>query len=554
MSEQWDVIIAGGGTTGCLMAGRLSEDPKLKVLLIEAGPNDSSPFIRLPKGMLKLWADPRHIYLYLTEWISYKLGGNPEALLRGRGLGGSSKINGMLFLRGQPEDYDGLAAMGLRGWSWQEILPCFRGLEDNPLGETEWRGRGGAIPLHVAKTLPPFAEAIMTAAQALGLPRKEEPNLPKQLGISPSANNIDRRGERISAAGAFLTPAVRRRPNLRILVESRLDRVLFEGRRAVGVVCTRGGAQEEYRASREVVLCLGPLESPRLLQISGVGPAQHLSSLGIQTVVDSPGVGAHYRDRFGFTAMWRLRHQRDSENREYRGWRLVRNVLRYYAFRNGPMSRGVMQVVAFPEVLPGNTGRADAEILYAPFSCQQMLGTDKGIILEDEPGYSVVQLPLRPTSEGSVMAQSADPAVPPLIRPGYLLTDYDRALTICLIRFVRRLMAQPALAPYVVGELGEGPKAQSDDEIIDFVSRMGQSAYQSIGTCKMGIDGDKYAVLDERLRVRGVSGLRVVDCSVLPAHISANICGPIMAIAWRATDMMREDLACRSASTTSRMS
>ena len=543
MSERWDVIIAGGGSAGCVLAGRLSTDPKLNVLLIEAGPIDCSPLIRLPKGFAKLMSDPRHAYFYRTNWSGNKPCGNTEIILRGRGLGGSSSINGMVYHRGQPLDYDEWAALGLQGWSWRHMLPCFRGLEDNLLGETEWRGRGGAIPLRIANTFPPLAEAMITAAQASGLPRKEEPNLPNQLGIGSSAQNINSRGERVSAAHAFLPAAVRRRPNLRILVETRLDRVLFEGRRAVGIVCTRAGKQEEFHAAHQVVLCTGTLESPRILQISGVGPARHLGSVGIKTVVDSPGVGANYRDHFIFFSQWRLRHHRDSENLQYRGWRLVRNVLRYYAFRSGPMSNGANQLVIFPEVLPGNTGRADAEFGYAPFSLMQRPGTGE-IIAENEPGCLFTGFPLRSTSEGRLAAQSADPAAPASIWPNYLATDYDRAVTIGLVRFLRRLMAHPALGPYVVGEHGESAKAESDDEIIDFMLRCGVSSYTSSGTCKMGVDGDSNAVVDERLRVRGVGGLRVVDCSVMPTQVSANTNGPVMAIAWRAADLLREDLAC----------
>lgn len=541
-SESWDVIIAGGGSAGCVLAGRLSEDPKLKILLIEAGPIDSSPLIRLPKGIGKLWSDPRHVYFYPTDWNSDNPRGKTESLLRGRGLGGTSNVNGILFLRGQPQDYDDWAELGLRGWSWRDMLPCFRGLEDNLLGETEWRGRGGAVPLRVSKTLPPFAEAMITAARALGLPRKEEPNLLKQLGIGPSAENIDRRGERVTSARAFLPPAVRRRTNLRILVETRVDRVLFEGRRAVGVICTRGRAQEEYRAAREIVLCMGALESPRLLQISGVGPAQHLAKLEIPTVVDSPGVGANYRDRCAPVFQWRLRHHRDSENREFKGWRLIRNVLRYYTLRSGPLSYGTMQMVIFPEVLPGNTGRADAEFVYAPWSVAQRPGTEAETAMEDEPGCFFAGFPLRPTSEGVLMAKSADPAAAPLIKPNYLYTDYDRAVTVGLVRFLRRLMGQPALAPYVLKESSQGSEAKTDDEIIDFIARTSGSGYHTIGTCKMGVDGDRHAVLDERLRVRGVEGLRIVDCSVMPTFISANTNGPVMAIAWRAADIVREDL------------
>jgi choline dehydrogenase-like flavoprotein len=543
MPERWDVIIAGGGSAGCTLASRLSADPRLNVLLIEAGMMDDDPLIHMPKGMSRLLSDPRHTYFYSTEWQTNAPVPKPEILLRGRGLGGSGNVNGIVYHRGQIEDYDEWAALGLPAWGWKEMLPCFLSIEDNVMPPTEWRGRGGAIPLRITLKLPRLAEALINTAAELGLPRKEEPNLPTQLGIGPVAENIDERSRRVSAARAFLTPEVRRRPNLRIMVNTRVDRILFAGRRAVGIVCTQNATTQEYRANREIVVSMGTLESPRLLQISGVGPARYLGTLGVPVVIDCPGVGSNYRDHFCHLSQWRLRDQRDSENREYAGWRLGLNVLRYYAFRSGPMSTGSCQMSIFPEVLRGKTGRADAEFVYAPYSMAARPGRDDEIMMEHEPGCHFNGFPLRGTSEGTVMARSADPAAPPLIRPNYLATDYDRAVTIGLVRFIKSLMTHAQMQPYVTGEIGESAKIASDDEIIDYVRRFGSSGYHSIGTCKMGPDGDVNAVLDQRLRVRGVDGLRVCDCSVMPTQVSANTNGPVMAIAWKCADMIREDLA-----------
>jgi choline dehydrogenase len=535
---EYDYIVVGAGSAGSVVAGRLAEDPSVNALLIEAGPSDKSPLIRLPKGTVKLMADPRHAYFYSTEWR--EAGGKPEVVLRGRGLGGSGSINGMVYHRSQPQDHDELAALGLGGWGWEEMLECYRGLEDSPLPETEWRGRGGAIPLRIARSMSPLSGAITEAANELGLPTLEEPSVPHQLGVAPIVENIDERAERFSSARAFLRG--RRRPNLRILVNTRADRIVFEGRRAVGVTTTRGGVREEHRARREIVLCAGALESPRLLQISGVGPADHLRDIGVDVVVDLPGVGANSRDHFAHVSQWRVRDHALSENREYVRWRLARNVLRYYARRTGPLAGGPMKLVVFAQLLDGAAGRADAELLHAPFSFSALPGKDDEIVLDPDPGCTFISFPLRPTSQGTVMARSADPADPPVIDPRYLDTDYDRAVTIELVRFLKRLMTQPALAPYVVAELGEAANVETDDEIIDLVRRTGKSCFHNVGTCKMGVDGDRTAVLDARLRVRGIGGLRLADCSVLPLQISAEPNGPAMAIGWRAAELLRDHL------------
>ncbi|MDB5971382.1 MAG: hypothetical protein JWQ90_3832 [Hydrocarboniphaga sp.] len=542
MADIYDYVIAGGGTAGCVLARQLSENPAHRVLLIEAGPSDGSFMVKMPKGFGKLMTDPRHAWFYDTDNHERVPGARPEKWWRGKLIGGSSAVNGMVYHRGQPQDYDRLAELGLKGWNWREVLPYFIKLENHELPATDFRGRGGPLDLMLHPEKPRLSEAILQAGKAMGLPIKEEPNLPNQEGISYIAYNINpKTRERVSAGKAFLTPAVRARPNLKIRTGTRVDRILFEGRRAVGVACTLGdGSIEQYHAQREVILSAGAIHSPQLLQVSGIGPAPLLQSLGIPLLQDLPGVGANLREHWNFWFQFRLRHAQDSENRDYSGLRLLRHVLHYLVSHRGLMSWGSTQMSAFIRTR-AELDRPDAQLMFAPYSLDFAAMAKGGAAMEKPPGMHMFGYPLRGTSQGSVMAQSADIARMPKISPGYLLTDYDRQVTIGLVHFIRRLMSQPVLAPYVAGEVGATVGVHTDDEIIDYGRRFGSTSFHACGTCRMGAADDPMAVLDERLRVRGVDGLRVMDVSVLPEQLSANPCGPVMALAWRAADLILAD-------------
>ena len=528
MSDTYDYIIVGAGSAGCMIAERLSSDPRVRVLLVEEGPADKNWLIRMPKGFGKLLMDPTHAAYYPT--VHDRGTGQAEIWARGKTLGGSSSLNGMVWVRGQPQDYDDFA---VSGWRWADLAPYFRRLENHGLGASELRGTGG--PIDVTSYPRPYglAEAVIRAGEACGLRRKDDQNSLDQEGIGYLQLNIDKHGRRVSAARGFLDPA-RRRPNLTIVTDTRVDQVLLAGKRAVAIAGRREGVAVEFRAAGEIILCAGALASPKLLHLSGIGPARHLRSLGIEVVHDSPRVGKNLREHLLLFQQFRLKTWADCQNRQYAGARLYLNLLRYLMTGKGPLAAGSYDVGGFVRTTP-NLTRPDAQLMFAPFS----LDPTRPMRFESEPGCQIWAYGLRPESRGEVMIQSPDPGHPARIDPNYLSAEADRITAVNSVRYIRDLIRRPPLAGVIVEETAATRGAINDEAILALFKRQGQAGYHACGTVAMG--SDDASPLDERLRVRGVSGLRVIDCSIYPAMISGNTNAPTMALAWRAADLIAED-------------
>jgi choline dehydrogenase-like flavoprotein len=535
-ADAFDVIIVGAGSAGCVLANRLSADPRRSVLLIEAGGETDTFLVNMPKGIGKLVTDPKFMWNYPVN--QERMQGVPaqETWQRGKGLGGSSSVNGMIWSRGQPSDYDFWAGQAGDAWGWRDMKRCFRAIEDHALGDDGVRGVGGAVGVTPNGLRYPLCEKAISAGLEMGLPlHRDDLNREDLEGVGYYCYNI-RGGRRESAAKAFLEP-VRRRPNLTVLTGGEVSRVLFEDRRASGIRCRIGGVERDISARGEVILSAGCINSPKLLQVSGIGPASLLHGLGIDVVQDSPDCGRRIREHLGLMLTWRLKGDRGIAHRLH-GFGLGVSALQYLATRTGPLANGAMEVGAFVKTRP-ELPHPDLQLYVSGWMLH--VPEDRSVVapmqsVEPFPAMTVTAQLLQLTSEGELDITGTDHAAPLAIRPNWLSTDGDRQAVIDLVRYVRRLVSQPSLAPYVEREVSPGPHVQTDDEILETAFRTALCGTHAVGSCRMGLD--KRSVVDERLRVRGVAGLRVVDCSVMPGLISGNTNAPAMALAWRAADLI----------------
>jgi len=528
----WDYVIVGAGTAGCVLANRLSADPEVTVLLLEAGGKDDWIWIHIPVGYLFCIGNPRTDWCYRTE-PEAGLNGRSILYARGKVLGGCSSINAMVYMRGQSRDYDEWKALGNPGWGWEDVLPVFRRSEDYHLGADAAHGAGGEWRVEKQRLSWEILDAFRDAMAEAGIPKIGDFNRGDNEGSGLFEVN-QKRGVRWNASKAFLRPAMRRR-NLTVLTNAEALRLRLEGKRSVGVEFSQGGEECFARARVETVLAAGAIGSPQILQLSGVGPPDLLRERGIPVAHESPGVGANLQDHLQLRMAFKVKNVRTLNERANTLAGKISMGLEYLLFRTGPLTMAPSQLGGFTRSDPSQK-TANLEYHIQPLSLDKF-----GDPLHPFPAFTASVANQRPTSRGSVRIKSSDPRAAPAIRPNYLSTEADRRIAAASLRLTRGIARRPALAQYGPEEFLPGEKFQTDEELARVAGDIGTTIFHPVGTCRMGPDSDAAAVVDPRLRVRGIERLRVVDASIMPTITSGNTNSPTLMIAERGSDMIRED-------------